>query len=97
MYNRRGRPHLSRRIRINPRSKYFKPRGIPVSELDIVILKFEEVEALRLKNIKNLDQKECAKEMHTSPATIQRILSSAYHKISDALVNGKAIKIEENK
>lgn len=61
--------------------------------LGVVELKKEELEAMRLKNIKNFDQKECAKAMNTSPATLQRILSSAYQKITDALIKGRAIKI----
>ena len=61
--------------------------------LDIVELTVEEVETLRLKNRKNLKQVECAKRMKTSQSTFQRILSSAYEKITDALVEGKAIKI----
>lgn len=64
-----------------------------MSDLEVVELKKEELEALRLKNIKELDQKECAKLMKTSPATFQRILVSANKKVAFALVNGKAIKI----
>jgi len=59
----------------------------------VVELTTEEVEALRLKNIKNLDQTDCAKKMKTSQSTFQRILSSAYRKVSEALIKGKAIKI----
>ena len=59
----------------------------------MVELTTEEVEALRLKNIKDLDQLECAKQMKTSQSTFQRILSSAYKKISHALIDGKAIRI----
>ncbi len=61
--------------------------------LDVVELTIEEMEALRLKNIKDLDQTECAKKMKTSQSTFQRILTSAYKKISLALVEGRAIKI----
>ncbi len=64
-----------------------------MSELEVIELTKEELEALRLKNIKNLDQKDCAREMHTSPATLQRILTSAYNKITIALIEGRAIKI----
>ena len=64
--------------------------------LDEVELTAEEVESLRLKNIKDLDQIECAKKMNTSQSTFQRILSSAYKKISQALIEGKAIKITKN-
>jgi len=61
--------------------------------LGVVELTTEEVEALRLKNIENLDQIDCAKQMKTSQSTVQRILSSAYKKITIALIEGKAIKI----
>ncbi len=87
------RPRLCRRIRFNTNITYFKPQGVPMRFLEIIELTTEEVEALRLKNIKDLDQIECAKLMNTSQSTFQRILSSAYKKMSDALINGKAITI----
>lgn len=87
------RPRLCRRIRFNPNITYFKPQGVPMRHLGIIELTTEEVEALRLKNIKDLEQTECAKLMKTSQSTFQRILSSAYKKISEALIKGKAIKI----
>ncbi|OGF27131.1 hypothetical protein A2331_00045 [Candidatus Falkowbacteria bacterium RIFOXYB2_FULL_34_18] len=88
-----GRPCLSRNIKFNPKADYFKPRGVPMMDLKIIELTIEEGEALRLKNIEDLDQNECAKRMKTSQTTFQRILTSAYKKVSDALVNGKAISI----
>jgi len=87
------RPKLQRRVWFNPEVTYFKPRGVPMRLLKIVELTTEEVEAMRLKNTKDLDQKECAKKMHTSQSTFQRILSSAYEKITDAFINGKAISL----
>ena len=93
MRKRMGRPCLRRKVSFNPKVKYFKPQGVPMASLDIVELKKEELEAVRLKNIKGLDQKECARLMKTSPATLQRVLSSAYNKIAEALVNGKGIRI----
>lgn len=59
----------------------------------MVELTREEAEALRLRNIKDLEQEEAAKKMNTSQSTFQRILSSAYKKITKALIEGKAIKI----
>jgi predicted DNA-binding protein (UPF0251 family) len=61
--------------------------------LEVIELTTEEAEALRLKNIKDLEQEEAAKKMNTSQSTFQRILSSAYKKITEALIEGKAIKI----
>jgi len=84
---------MRRRIRFSPQSSYFKPQGIPMRDLEVVELTHEEVEAIRLKNIKEFDQIDCAKKMNTSQSTFQRILSSAYKKMSLALVEGKAIRI----
>lgn len=87
------RPRGFRRIRFNPDVTFFKPQGIPMRNLEIVELTHEEVEAMRLKNIVELDQTEAAKKMQTSQSTYQRILTSAYKKVSQALIEGKAIKI----
>lgn len=87
------RPRLCRRIRFHPGIVFFKPQGVPMRSLEMIELTLEEVEALRLKNIKDFNQEKCARLMKTSQSTFQRILSSAYKKISDALINGKAIKI----
>ena len=88
-----GRPCLCRRIRFRPNITYFKPQGVPLRCLEVVEMSHEEIEALRLKNVKDLHQVKCAKMMNTSQSTFQRILSSAYDKISKALIEGKAIKI----
>jgi len=64
-------------------------------ELEEIELTLEELEALRLKNIEELEQTEASKKMKTSQSTFQRILASAYKKITEALVEGKAIKINE--
>lgn len=87
------RPKIARKISFDPEVIFFKPRGVPLSNLEIITLSLEEAEALRLKNIQKLDQKNCSIAMKTSQSTFQRILSSAYIKLSDAIINGKAIKI----
>ncbi len=87
------RPRLCRRIQFNPNVTYFKPQGVPMRELEIVELTTEEMEAYRLRHIHDMEQQEAAEKMHTSQSTYQRILYSAYKKIADALINGKAIKI----
>jgi uncharacterized protein len=87
------RPRLCRRIGFNPNITYFKPQGVPMRELEMVELTAEEVEALRLRNTEDLEQEEAAKKMNTSQSTFQMILSSAYKKITEAIIEGKAIKI----
>jgi len=59
----------------------------------VIELTHEEAEALRLKNIEDLDQTLSATKIKTSQSTFQRILSSAYKKVSRAILEGKAIKI----
>lgn len=88
-----GRPRRLKRISFEHQINFYKPQGIPLRQLEIIELSIEELEALRLKNVENQDQIDCAKIMKTSQSTFQRILSGAYKKISQALVEGKAIKI----
>lgn len=87
------RPRLCRRIRFAPKATYYKPQGIPLRLLEVVELTTEEMEALRLKDVKMLEQVQAAKLMKTSQSTFQRILSSAHQKIAQALTKGKAIRI----
>lgn len=77
-----------------PGTTYFKPAGIPMRMLEDVHLTVDEVEALRLKEIEELDQETGAERMGISRPTFQRILASARKKMADAVLNGKAIKIE---
>ena len=92
------RPKKPRCLRFRPNVYYFKPRGIPLRFLEEVVLLPEELEALKLHEIDGIEQKVAAKKMEVSQSTFQRILASAYSKISEALVKGKAIKLEyENK
>jgi len=89
-----ARPKLCRRILAEPSVTYFKPRGIPLRDLEEVTLHVDEFEAIRLKDLEILEQEECAKKMNISQPTFHRLVLSARKKISDAIVNGKAIKIE---
>ena len=89
-----GRPRRLRRIFREPDVTYFKPRGIPLKELKEISLNVEEFEALRLKDFEGLDQNSCAEKMKVSQPTFYRIISSARKKVSDAIINAKAIKIE---
>jgi predicted DNA-binding protein (UPF0251 family) len=90
------RPKVSRRILFNPNTIYFKPRGIPLKKLEEVSLDPDECEAIRLKDFKGFDQEECSKNMEISQSTFHRIILSAREKIADAIINGKAIRIEKN-
>lgn len=89
------RPKLPRRIRFDPNVTYFKPRGVPLRELEEVVLFRDELESLKLHDIDGLEQIKAAKKMKISQPTFARILNCAYKKIADALINGKAVRIEK--
>lgn len=91
------RPIKPRKVIFDPNVTYFKPRAIPLFMLEEVDLAVDELEALRLCDLKDLDQVEAAKKMGISQSTLQRILSSAHKKIAQALIEGKAIKITKKK
>jgi predicted DNA-binding protein (UPF0251 family) len=88
------RPRICRRVWLLPNVTYFKPAGIRMSSLEENILTVDEFEAVRLKDLLGLEQEDAAKKMNISQPTFHRLLLSARKKITDALVNGKAIKIE---
>jgi len=87
------RPRLKRRICGRISSDYFKPAGIRITELEETILSMEEFEAIRLIDFQEIPQEEAAKKMQISQPTLSRMLKSARKKLSDAIINGKAIKI----
>jgi predicted DNA-binding protein (UPF0251 family) len=90
----RGRPPRCRRVSFVPEATFFKPAGVPMRILEEVSLSVDEAEALRLKDLEGLEQEEGADKMGISRPTFQRILVSARQKLADALLNGKAIRIE---
>jgi uncharacterized protein len=89
-----ARPRNCRRVGSIPESTYFKPRGIPLSMLEEVILTIDEYEAIRLADLESLYQEQAAEKMKVSRQTFGRIIESAHKKVAEALVKGKALKIE---
>jgi hypothetical protein len=74
--------------------RHFKPSGVPLSELDEVNITIDELESLRLSYIEKLKQSEAALRMDVHQSTFQRTLQRTLEKLSDALINGKSIKVE---
>ena len=88
------RPRRFRRVSCQPEAVYFKPAGIRKIDLDEITLAVEELEALRLKDLLGMDQINAAARMNISQPTFHRLILSARKKTADALVNGKAIRVE---
>jgi uncharacterized protein len=72
----------------------FKPFGIPMTDLEPVILLYEEYESLRLSDYEGLTQEQSAERMNVSRPTFTRIYEKARRTIAQAFVEGKAIFIE---
>jgi uncharacterized protein len=89
-----SRPKKCRCVNCTPCTTYFKPRGIPLTDLEEVSLRIDELQALCLADYEGRYHEDSAKEMKISRATFGRILDGARQKVADALINGKAVKIE---
>lgn len=89
-----ARPVCCRRIGSAPGCRLFKPAGVPASELSIVTMTLDELEALRLADLEGLYQEQAAAQMGVSRPTFGRIVESARHKAAEALVNGCGLNIE---
>ena len=88
------RPIKCRLIAQEPNIDYFKPIGIPLVELEEIRLALDEFEALRLADLDGLYQEQASKQMKVSRATFGNILAGARRKLAEALIEGKAIRIE---
>jgi predicted DNA-binding protein (UPF0251 family) len=88
------RPQKNRFVAFKPNTSYFKPRGIPMLDLDEVRLTVDEREAIRLSDLQGLSHEEAGRCMGVSRATFGRIIQRARKAVADAIINGKAINIE---
>lgn len=88
------RPFKCRKVTAEPRAYYFKPRAVPLCELEETTLGLDEFQALKYAELDGKDQRTAAAAMKISRQTFGTILASARRKLADAVVNGKALKIE---
>jgi len=87
-----------RTIRCDPEHTYFKPRGIPLSEIsEEVVITLEELETLRLTALEGLSQQDAGRKMNISQSTVSRHLDDINRKLAKALVEGLAIRIANPK
>ena len=92
-----ARPFKVRFLNGTAKVSYFKPQGIPLRDLEEVVLAPDEFEAMKLYAHDDLNQIDAAQKMNISQPTFARILDRANKKIAQALVLGKAIRIEKIK
>ncbi len=90
-----ARPSQLRQVAHRPATQGFKPIGIPMTDLAVLSLQLDELEALRLADREGLYQEEAAERMGVSRVTFGRILQRAHAKVAEALLEGKALLIGE--
>jgi len=88
------RPKKNRCVRCKPDATCFKPRGIPLTELEEIAITIDEIEAIRLADFEGLYHEDAARKMKISRQTFGRILNGAHRKVAECLIKGKALKIE---
>lgn len=87
------RPRKCRRVGAAPDVNYFKPRGVPLSNLNEIHLSVDGYEALRLADHQGLKHEDAAAQMRVSRQTFGRTLSQARRTVAQALVSGYALSI----
>lgn len=90
-----ARPKKCRFVRGTPNAYYFKPRAVSMMVLKEVALSLDELEAMRLADYEGLYHEKAARQMKVSRATFGRILDEARRKVMEAILEGKALKIEK--
>ena len=88
------RPQKDRMVAFSPDISYFKPRGIPMFDLEEVRLTVDQREAIRLSDLLGMSHEDAGRKMGVSRATFGRIIQRARKAVADALINGKAINVE---
>lgn len=80
-----------------PADHMYKPAGMPLSKLQIIILDTDELEAISLCDRDAMTQMEAGEQMGISRGTVQRLVTSGRKKIVEALLLGHALVIRPYK
>ena len=87
------RPCKKRCIRHQQNIRFFKPAGVPARELEFIEIQADELEAMRLVDVENMDQEQAAERMQISRATVGRLLARGRTKLVTSIVTGKGFAI----
>ena len=89
------RPPKRRLCRAFPGDRVYKPRSIPMRELETIRLELSELETMRLCDVEGASQEEAGQQMGVSRGTVQRLLKRGRAKVVQALLESKALLVEE--
>ena len=81
------RPQKDRWVAFNPAISYFKPRGIPMMQLEEVRLTVDEREAIRLSDLLGMSHEEAGRCMGVSRATFGRIIQKGRKTLHGLLIH----------
>lgn len=88
-----ARPLKKRTVCLNLKAGYFRPQEFPETGAAEIVLEVDEIEAVRLADLDGEYQQAAARKMGISRPTFSNIINRAHQKIADALIKGKAIRI----
>lgn len=88
------RPRKCRKVCCMPERNSFGPLNITNINAEIIVMAVDEYETIRLIDLEEMTQEECAKKMDVARTTIQRIYNDARKKLARSLVEGKILKIQ---
>ena len=91
------RPMKWRNVCSLPKINQFGPLTSSIDESNFIIMSVEEYETIRLIDLEDFNQEDCADQMNVARTSVQSIYSSARRKLADSLVNGKKLIIEGGK
>jgi predicted DNA-binding protein (UPF0251 family) len=88
-----GRCKKRRCCRLLSNERLYKPIAVPMNDISIIEIGYDEFEAMRLCDTEDNSQIEASEKMKISRGTIQRLLGNGRKKIILAILQNKAIKI----
>lgn len=88
------RPCKRRRVCAEPSCGHFGPKTGGEEPRQVVVMTLDEFETIRLIDLEQKTQEQCAQFMNVARTTVQAIYSSARSKLAECLVLEKELKIE---
>ncbi|NLM00846.1 MAG: DUF134 domain-containing protein [Treponema sp.] len=88
-----ARPMKWRKVCCLPENNKYGPLDLSLDENNSILMTVDEYETIRLIDLENFNQEECAKQMNVARSTVQGIYNEARKKLADSLVNGKILLI----
>ncbi|MCE5194459.1 MAG: DUF134 domain-containing protein [Nitrospiraceae bacterium] len=77
------------------RGQVFKPTGVPLTELELITVYRDELEAMCLCDIDNLTQEETGAKMGISRGTVQRLLEEGRRKVLTSIIKKQALVFQK--